>query len=328
MSFWLLAVAIPVVASLLLFRPLLKERRWLPLGLTLLLLLPASGLLLYQWVGTPQAVHSSRAPAPVTGNEMDALLAQLQARMEAQPDDLEGWLLLGRSYKQRERFPEALAALRRAREVAPADPMVAVELAEALVFNAGPGQAPPEASALLQEALAIRPEQQKGLWLAGMLARQAGDTASAVAYFERLLPLLEPDSSVAESVQGQLLLAQMEQDSLDTAGWAGVAVEITAESLPELPPEAALFVIARDPEAPRPPLGAVRLPAVFPANVVVSDRDSMLSQRPISSAARIEWVARLVFDGDPLSTGTRLESDPVITPTGSADPIRLQLRTR
>ena len=80
MSLWLLAVAIPVVASLLLFRPLLKERRWLPLGLTLLLLLPASGLLLYQWVVTPQAVHSSRAPAPVSGNEMDALLAQLQAR--------------------------------------------------------------------------------------------------------------------------------------------------------------------------------------------------------------------------------------------------------
>ncbi len=98
--------------------------------------------------------------------------------------------------------------------------------------------------------------------------------------------------------------------------------------LPELPPEAALFVIARDPEAPQPPLGAVRLPAVFPTTVVVSDRDSMLPQRPISSAARIEWVARLVFDGDPLSTGERLESDPLITASDSTDPVRLQLRTR
>lgn len=328
MSFWLLAVAIPVLAGLLLFRPLLRNRHWLPLGLALLLLLPASGLLLYQWVGTPQAVTRSTAPALAAGNEMDALLVQLQARMEAQPEDLEGWLLLGRSYRQRERFPEALAALQRAREVAPANPMVAVELAEAMIFNASNGQAPPEVSALLMEALAVDPEQQKGLWLAGVLARQAGDIPTAVAYWERLLPLLEPDSGVAEAVQQQLLLAQLEQAPTAAADWAGLSIEITADVLPELPPEAALFVIARDPEAPQPPLGAVRLPVVFPTTVVVSDRDSMLPQRPISSAARIEWVARLVFDGDPLSTGERLESDPLITASDSTDPVRLQLRTR
>ncbi len=137
MSFWLAAATIPVVTAVLLFRPLLRKGGpWLGLGLALLLLLPVTTLLLYQGVGTPTAIDPPRPPqdmAQGAGQDADIedLLAQLEARMAAQPDDLEGWLLLGRSYRSLQRHNEALTAFRRARELAPEEPVVADVLARA-----------------------------------------------------------------------------------------------------------------------------------------------------------------------------------------------------
>ena len=112
-AFWLLAVAIPVLAALVLFRPLLRRGGpLLGLGLALLLLLPVTTLLLYQGVGTPEGVGSAAIPPQVAEDaDINELLMQLEARMAAEPDDVEGWMLLGRSYRSLQRHREALTAL-------------------------------------------------------------------------------------------------------------------------------------------------------------------------------------------------------------------------
>ena len=209
-AFWLLAVAIPVLTALVLFQPLLRRGGpLLGLGLALLLLLPMTTLLLYQGVGTPAGVAVTETPPSVADDaDINQLLMQLEARMAAEPDDVEGWLLLGRSYRSLQRFSESRTAFEQARRLAPEDPAVAVELAEAMIFTSPPGQPDPAVNELLEEALARAPDMQKALWLAGMMAAQRGDDARAVALWERLMKLLEPGSGVANSVAEQLNAAR------------------------------------------------------------------------------------------------------------------------
>ena len=160
--------------------------------------------------------------------------------------------------------------------------------------------------------------------------------ATAIAYWERLLPQLEPGSNVAASVQQQLDIARgrlgvaPSGDGLAETGsaapWGGIEVRVDApDNLPALSPEAALFIIARDPAAPNPPLGAVRLTPAFPAQVTVTDANSMMPQRPISASGEIEFVARLALDGNPLSTDAHPESAPVTVSRDASDPVTLTL---
>lgn len=329
MTFWLAAIAIPMVTALLLFRPLLRKGGpLLGLGLALMLLLPITTLLLYQGVGTPQGVNFPDAPPPVAADaDMNELLAQLQARMEAEPGDVEGWLLLGRSYRSLQRFDEARAAFERAYALAPNEPAVAVELAEARIFTSPPGQPDPSVGPLLDEALARDPTQQKGLWLSGMVAAQAGDDVTAVRRWERLMAQLEPGSAVANSVNQQLEAARTRLGAPAADAWAGLDIVVQAPTaLPALSPEAALFIIARDPAAPNPPLGAMRVPPAFPAVVRLTDANSMMPQRPISGATELELVARLSLTGDPLAVDESPESDAITVALEQDEPVELQLR--
>lgn len=329
MTFWLAATAIPVVTALILFRPLLRKgSALLGLGLALVLLVPVTSLLLYQGVGSPQAIDlpDPRETAAAGEQDMEALLAQLQARMDAQPDDLEGWMLLGRSYRSLQRFDEALAAFIRARELAPDNAVVAVELAEALIFTSPPNAPDPAIPGLLDEALARAPDLQKGLWLSGMVAAQAGDDTTAVTRWETLMGLLEPGSAVAASVQQQLDAARARLGLPEPDAWAGIEVIVQApDALPSLGPEAALFVIARDPSAPNPPLGAVRVPAAFPAVVRLTDANAMMPQRPISGVSELQLLARLAPDGNPVGGEGALESRAVVVGRDDAGRVELVL---
>lgn len=328
--FWLLVLAIPLLATLLLCWPLLWDGgRGRVLAVMLALLVPAATLLLYQGVGSPGAVELEASSPPVSDGqaEMSTLVAQLRARLEDQPDDVEGWLLLGRSHKALQQYPQALEALRRARELAPADPLVAVELAEALIFTASERTIGAEVRSLLSEAVAADPQLQKGLWLQGIVAFQDGDYAQALDWWQRLDALLEPGSGVAASVARQMDEARTRL-GLPTRHWPGLEVTVSApEALPELPPSAVLFVIAREAGvAEGPPLGAARVARpVFPARLRLDDGNSMLPQRPISAAPEIEVYARLSFSGQPTPGDDDLASEPVLAATANPRALALEL---
>ena len=121
-----------------------------------------------------QSAHSAE------GGQMDELVAALQQRMNANPDDPEGWLILGRSLKSMQRYAEAETALTNANRMIPNNPMIMVELAETLLFNSGKPEVSVEARQLLEAALAIDPNHQKGLWIMGMASAQDGDDAQGI----------------------------------------------------------------------------------------------------------------------------------------------------
>lgn len=336
--FWLIAVAILVMAALLFAWPLLERGSdWRAIGLAVLLVLPLGGALLYREVGTPTALEAAAHEEAQV--DLDTATDNLRSRLSERPEDLEGWLLLGRSLKSLQRFDEALEALQTAQGIAPDDPAVKVELAEAMLYASGQPRFSDEVRTLLESALAQNPNLEKGLWLMGIDAAQRGADQEAIDYWQRLLALVEPGSAVSQSVQEQINLARgrlgMEPvaASPDPLEWPGVDVDINldaaaTEALPTpLPESAVLFVIIRPAGMTAgPPLGVSRVDRPrFPVQVSIDDRNAMMPERKLSEQPGLSFQARLSLSGQVTPQAGDWQSEPFEMTVQPDGPIELTL---
>ncbi len=163
------------------------------IGLTL----PIAAALMYFTLGNlPALSPESAEPPKVTAQQIEDMVAKLAARMEQQPDDLKGWVMLARSYKAMGRFEESVRAFSKAEAVVDEDPHLLAEYAEALAFATG-GSLKGRPSALIARALKLDPNHPEALVLAGTAAYERENYAAAAAFWERLLKLLPPDSEDA-----------------------------------------------------------------------------------------------------------------------------------
>ena len=166
-------------------------------AIALLLLLPSLALLAYGILGNPKALDPAQTAAQpkMTPEQINTMVARLAERMQANPDDMPGWLMLARSYKAMGRYEEAAAAYARAEKVIDDDPELLASYAETLAMASGnglkgkPGQ-------LIARALKIDPQHPHSLFLAGAAAMEAGDNRKGIAYWEALLPQVEPGSEI------------------------------------------------------------------------------------------------------------------------------------
>ena len=147
--------------------------------------LPAVALAIYLFVGSPQAIQiagTPQGPAHGLGQEqMLALVEQLAARLRANPENPEGWEMLGRSYAAFGRFKEASEAYANAAARAPNDAQLLADYADALGMAQGRSlEGEPEK--LIERALAIDPTNAKALALAATVAFNREDYAKAVQY--------------------------------------------------------------------------------------------------------------------------------------------------
>jgi len=378
MLFWILSAIGLAIATLLTCLPLFRQKSgWTPIALALVFALPVGALLLYQEVGTPEAIGMSGVPQPDThagtaadAGEIDDLVNKLRARLDESPGSLEGWVLLARTLKTMQRFPEALEALQTAKRIAPDDPFVTVELVEAQLFMSQGGMISEEMIGQLQAALDQDPGQQKALWLMGVAAAQAGEDEAAISYWETLLDAVEADSPIRASVQEQIAAARSrlgieapegaltpmmppamsapspsvaqampesepvstETRPDDPAAWAGIDVQITGgDALPGgVPQNAVLFVMIRTPGvAAGPPIGVRRVigPAL-PLTIAISDKDSMLKERLISSESQLQLQARLSLSGSPGARSGDWQSLPITVSLDSTKSVELVIDQR
>jgi len=142
-----------------------------------------------------------------------ALIERLAERLEASPDDVQGWLMLGRSYFALEQPAKARDALARAYELAPKDPEVLVAYAQALAA-ANNGRLSGRPAELIREATALDPDNLTAQWLGGLLAFQRSDFAEAIRTWERILPQLDPEGEEAAQLRQSIAEAQKHAGSL------------------------------------------------------------------------------------------------------------------
>lgn len=159
-------------------------------------LAPLAAFAIYLASGAPNepshpyiAANDSSANATMAAGEMADLVARLAAKLEQEPQNIEGWKLLARSYGALERPADAAAAYGRAYELDPGDHGLAADYAEALV-QAANGTVPQEAMLPLTSANQGNPSAPKPRFYLAIAKAQAGQPRDALA----MLKSLEQDS--------------------------------------------------------------------------------------------------------------------------------------
>jgi len=354
--------------------PLLRAKSlWQALALALIFVLPAGAVMIYKQVGTPAAIGMSTpakraaaaTPPPNEAHspesaEMDSMIANLRSRLTENPDDLDGWMLLARTLRATQQFPEAMEALKTASRLSPGNPFIIVDIVETQIYMSPGGEITPEMTATLRQALEMQPDMQKALWLLGIAAAQAGDDAFAITYWETLLEQIEPDSNVAKSVQMQINAAKSrmgmaveETDIVETAttdtsvaetpsappaetpadgSWPGLRLTVAADpaAQSEIPEGGVLFVIIRSPgPAVGPPIGVRRIIGPkLPLEITISDQDSMIKERSISAETEVQFQAKYSLTGSPTASAGDWQSKPVIVKLDGAETVELVIDQR
>jgi cytochrome c-type biogenesis protein CcmH len=289
----------------------------------LALLLPAASVLTYLQLGDPGAIGSpGAAPAAVTtadgdqhsvsGEQIEGMVANLAQRLKSQPEDAEGWMMLGRSYTALGRYPDAVLAFRRAVALAPGDATLLSDFADVLGMAQGRRLAG-EPAGLVQQALDIDPKHVKALALAGSAAFESRDYTAAQGFWERLIEVVPPDSDIARSVRGSIAQARQLEGGASVApvrsGADGAAapdatsvggeIRIAPELLAQIAPGDTLFVFARAVQGPRMPLAISRQPVgEWPRSFRLDDSMAMAPELRLSGFGSLNIGVRISRSGD------------------------------
>jgi len=307
--------------------------RSVPLAVVLMIGLPLVATVFYgstsnyPW-NNPGLLGAAPGSHAQDGGSMDEVVAQLEERLRNSPGDFEGWRMLGRSYLVSNRFDQAVFAYEKASALTGGkNPEVELDLAEALVLTEKP-EAQEKAKGIIDAALAANDSNQKALWYSGVLAARVGDDETAKARFTKLLES-NPPPQIRE-----LLVAQLERlgtavpaaeaatppagmgatGSMGGGMGAGsgaattpagrtirVSVSLDPALASRLKPGTPVFVSAREAGIPGPPIAAVRISSdELPTTVVLSDANSMIEGRTLSSVDELQVVARIAFAGTPM----------------------------
>lgn len=287
-------------------------------GVIVFIVVLAAGL--YHTIGSP-GVPSGAGSLPDT----EEVITSLEERLRESPDDIEGWLLLGRSLQAMGRYDEAIPVFEKVVEMEQgqnADTLVA--LAIALMEQQG-GEMSVRSTKLFESALALDPTNPNALFYSGGAAARRGDTALAADRWELLLKQDAPPE-IREMLQrkidewrGTPPTPVVEQN--DTGGIA-INLSLSAAATAALPADAMVFVIARDPAQPSPPIAVAphRL-ADLPLVVSLSDENSMVPGRLMSGFAELEILARVSLSGQPMAQSGDWFGSLIIAPadTSSVD---------
>jgi cytochrome c-type biogenesis protein CcmH len=337
--------------------PAPRAPRWV--AVLVALVVPIFAFVVYLELGRPEAARlgpRAAPPAPAQaaaghaagGAAMDGLVAKLAERLQQHPDDLQGWVMLGRSYASLERHPEAREAFEAAARLAPESPEVLTSLAESTALAAG-GDLSGRPEDLLRRALELRPDHPDALWLAGLAASQRQQYAGAISHWERLLALLQNPQEremvsryIAEARQqaGPALAATVSAAApaapappvaaASTAAPAAsltVRVALAAELQDRVSASDTVFIFARPAEGPRMPLAIVRRTvADLPASLTLDDSMAMSPSSKLSSFPQVVISARVSRSGSATPQPGDLEgASPPVSPSGAQGPVDLRI---
>jgi len=304
MTLWILFAVMSLVAVGFAVWPLYRHQKGLTplIGITVVVVVALSSGL-YYYEGHPE-LSSGGGALP----ELDATVTNLASRLADNPNDLNGWKMLGRSYMTMSDFAGAVDAFERAVQLESAeDAQTLVSLAEALLASTG-GGIDGRIASLFENALAIDQNSPQALFYGGIGAFNRQDNDLAADRWERLLGL-NPPAEIKGILQQRI--AEWRGDEPPAAPDApapverpGVVVSATISMLDaaaaSLPGDAVVFVIARDPAQPAPPIAVVRRRlSELPVTIELGDRESMVPGRSLSGFAEFELLARVSVSGQP-----------------------------
>lgn len=337
-----------------------KKMHNIALSTVITLTFPLAAVLLYLLIGDtrgllPQAqlanatqMKRGGGESPAGHDNFSSVLENLIARLNNDPEDIEGWIMLGRTYAIMERYNEASNTYAKLTELVPNNPQILSDYADVLAMK-NQGSLIGKPTELVNEALRIDPEYPKALALAGTAEFEQQNYGQAAVHWQKLLDGIPADSQLAKSVRdsiaeakllatdGNSLVAAKQQDKQNIAAKASEPevntqpATTSASAQPEsisvsgrvmisdaLGSKASandtLFIYARAKTGPKMPLAILRLKASdLPATFKLTDDMAMTPAMKMSSFPEIVIEARISKSGQAVPSSGDLQgfSQPV-----------------
>jgi cytochrome c-type biogenesis protein CcmH len=294
--------------------PAQSQGRWVVYVLVLGVPLLAGSL--YLGLGNYQAIsHSAEMavdPDTIKLAEINKMVDGLAEKMKNNPDDAQGWLMLGRSYKVLDQFPKAVDAFANAYRLLGDQAEVMLLYADAIAYLNDKNLAG-KPTELVFKALSLEPDNLTALWLGGMAKAQQGDAATAIKLWKKLAALLPPGSDSQQEIQG--LLAKIESEALQASAQPeatqqgnvpSVAIDVQVSLAPELQKSASpgdtVFIYAQALTGPKMPLAIVRKQVSdLPLTVSLNNSMAMMPNMKLSNFANVKLLARISKSGNAIS---------------------------
>jgi cytochrome c-type biogenesis protein CcmH len=313
---------------------------------------PIAAVVLYLSFGDPSALDLQSRRTSLgdhtkqpTQQDIETMLSRLAQRLEKEPENVDGWAMLARSYYVMQRYPEAVRAYEKLVQLVPTEPALLVDYADALAMRDG-RKISGKPLELVQLALKLDPNQEKALAMAGTEAFDRKDYRLAVEYWERLQAVATPDSELGRNIANSVAEAR------SLGGLGPAPVDATAKAAPppvaaktptpnaaatgaasvqgtvkldpavaaRVAPTDAVFVFARAVEGPRMPLAVFRLRAQdLPAKFKLDDSLAMAPQFRLSNFKNVLVNARVSKSGSATPSAGDLEGKGVAVDLGARD---------
>lgn len=272
-------------------------------------LVPLCAGLLYWQLGSPGAIDSPLSHAQkFSPAQVEEMVTKLAARLEQNPEDGNGWVLLARSYLVMQRFDDAAKAYERATVTIKDNADLYADYADALAMTQG-RSIEGKPLKLVEEALRIDPNHWKGLAMAGSAAFDRKDYKTAVRYWETLLARVGADSDFAKSVASNIAEARelggikgpvavaAKKDAPKAVPGGGVVrgtVSLSPSVSAKVDSADTVFIFARPAEGSRMPLALLRKQVKdLPYTFTLDDSLAMTPQAKLSNYPEVVVGARV-----------------------------------
>ncbi len=345
----------------------LKSGRWAMYVIPVLIV--AAALATYNKIGVPDIIPrlSDRASmtqqqrpsqnqaqpqgAGQSAGSMEDLVVKLAKRMENEPENIEGWKMLGRSYISLGRIQEALQTYEKALNLDKQDVDLLMGYATTLAMSRD-NQFQGMPAELINMAYQIEPGNPNVLWLKGNIHYQAGEFLQAINIWEQVMAKLQPGSEEAMTVAeylkdarsklpaGTVIPAAPQASAAPTStttteagkGSAAEAIQVTVTLDPALQSkiqgDEILFVFARALNGPRVPLAVVRKTAKdLPITLVMDDSMAMAPQFSLSKYPQVVVEARITKSGKPSASSGDFEGKVSPVKPGQTETIQVIINT-
>ncbi len=241
---------------------------------------------------------------------IESMLERVKQRLKENPEDAEGWFIMGRTLMAMQQVDSAVTAFQRTYDLVGEDSGVMFTLADALALQNN-GSMAGEPEQLVKRGLQLSPQDPTGMWLAGLAAEQRKDYKSAHQYWRDMLPLIADDAESSAEIRRLLGILQKRDPTIEAVASgtevpvvAGISlsVDLDASLKDDAAPGDSVFIYAKAMQGPPMPLAVKKLTVRdLPVKVSLSDADAMIPTMKLSSFDQVIIGARISKTGNPVA---------------------------
>lgn len=299
------------------------------LAIVMVVLLPLFTVPVYMKLGSTKAMLSPQEQSAAVGDGIirtEEGLQELANELQDNPDNANGWFMLARSYIEMKRYEEGAKAYEELVKLVPDEAQLWANYADVYAMAHGRTLQGPEVAKILEQALALDPNNITALALSGSAGMERGDYVTALTNWQKLYGFLQPGSQDAQRFKGSiqrardLLAAQpggkqkLAQLPFNEAPQQVVAAASPAAANPaaavtgkvslskalagKASPDDTVFILARAAQGPPMPLAVFRKQVKdLPMEFTLDDSMAMRPEMKLSGFEQVVVVARVSKSG-------------------------------